>query len=36
VALRGTQIVPVPLEEAVASLRTVDLDLFKIASVFFG
>jgi 6-phosphofructokinase 1 len=36
VALRGTQIVPVPLEEAVARLRTVDLDLFKLASIFFG
>ena len=36
VALRGTKIVPVPLEEAVASLRTVDLELFRVASTLFG
>jgi 6-phosphofructokinase 1 len=36
VALRGTQIVPVPLQEAVASLRTVPPDLYRLASIFFG
>ncbi len=36
VALRGTNIVPVPLKDAVSKLRTVDMDLYDIASVFFG
>jgi 6-phosphofructokinase 1 len=36
VALRGNDIVAVPLEEAVANLKTVDMDLYKIASIFYG
>ena len=36
VALRGNDIVAVPLEEAVAHLKTVDMDLYKIASIFYG
>ena len=36
VALRGDDIVAVPLEEAVAHLKTVDMDLYKIASIFYG
>ncbi len=36
VALRGNDIVAVPLEEAVANLKTVDMDLYNIASIFYG
>jgi 6-phosphofructokinase 1 len=36
VALRGTDIVRVPLEQAVAQLKTVDGRLFETAAVFFG
>ena len=37
VALRGDQIVRVPLAEAVGELKTVDLDLYhKVAGAFFG
>jgi len=36
VALRGTRIVPVPLQEAVARLRTVDPELYRLATIFFG
>ena len=36
VALRGNKIVPVELEEAVSTLKTVDMELYKIAEVFFG
>ncbi len=36
VALRGTRIEPVPLQEAVATLRTVDPALYRLASIFFG
>jgi 6-phosphofructokinase 1 len=36
VAMRGAQIVPVPLEEACAEVRGVDPELFEIASTFFG
>jgi len=36
VALRGAEIVPVPLEEACAEVRGVDLELFEVASTFFG
>ena len=36
VALRGDDIVAVPIEEAVANLKTVDMDLYKIASIFYG
>ena len=36
VALRGNQIVEVSLEEATAKLKTVDLELYEIAKIFFG
>ncbi|OFV68030.1 MAG: 6-phosphofructokinase [Candidatus Syntrophoarchaeum caldarius] len=36
VALRGSKILPVKLEDAVAKLKTVDLDLFDLAKTFFG
>lgn len=36
VALRGNEIVSVPLKEAVGNLKTVDLKLYEMASVFFG
>lgn len=36
VALRGTDIVAVDLRDAVSKLRTVDMDLYEIAKVFFG
>jgi len=36
VALRGNKIVSANLEEAVAKLKTVDLDLYNIAEIFFG
>ncbi|MFH1100530.1 MAG: ATP-dependent 6-phosphofructokinase [Methanobacteriota archaeon] len=35
VALQGNKIVPVNLENAVSTLKTVDMELFKIAEVFF-
>ena len=36
VALRGDDIIAVPIEEAVAELKTVDMDLYNIASIFYG
>jgi len=36
VALQGNKIVVVPLEQAVAKLKTVDKDIYDIAKVFFG
>ena len=36
VALRGTEIVTVPLAEAVAELKLLDEDFFETAAVFFG
>ncbi|MCD6539445.1 MAG: 6-phosphofructokinase [Candidatus Omnitrophica bacterium] len=36
VALRGNQIIDVPLQEAVAELKTVDLKIYEIAKTFFG
>ncbi|MCB2222925.1 MAG: 6-phosphofructokinase [Actinobacteria bacterium] len=36
VAMRGAQIVPVPLAEACADIRGVDDDLFDVARTFFG
>ncbi len=36
VALRGTDVVRIPIEEGVAHLKTVDGRLFETASVFFG
>ena len=35
-ALRGTQIISVPLAEATANLKTVDPEFFSVAEVFFG
>ncbi|RMF89262.1 MAG: ATP-dependent 6-phosphofructokinase [Methanobacteriota archaeon] len=35
-ALRGDKIVPVDLSEATAETRTVDMELYNIAKVFFG
>ena len=35
-AVRGTQIVPIPLEEACAGVRRVDDDLYDVAATFFG
>ncbi|MGA1839143.1 MAG: 6-phosphofructokinase [bacterium] len=35
-ALRGNKIVDVALSEAVGTLKTVDMDLFEVAKVFFG
>jgi len=36
VSLHGNQIVPVPLAEAVAKIKTVDMNLYELAKVFFG
>lgn len=36
VALTGNKITDVALDEAVSTLKTVDMDLYEIASVFFG
>ena len=36
VALRGTDVIRVPLEAGVAELKTVDHRLFDVAAVFFG
>lgn len=36
VALAGNKIIHVPLEDAVAKLKTVDMELYEIAKVFFG
>jgi 6-phosphofructokinase len=36
VALQGTKIVPVSLDDATSGLKTVDLDQFADAEVFFG
>ena len=36
VALSGLKIVAVPLEEAVKDLKTVDMELYEIAKVFYG
>jgi len=35
-ALKGNDIVSVPLEDAVGTLKTVDMDLYEIARIFFG
>ncbi len=35
-ALRGTEVVPVPLRETVGRTRTLDMDLYDVAAVFFG
>jgi 6-phosphofructokinase 1 len=36
VALSGIKIIDVPLEDAVKALKTVDMELYEIAKVFFG
>lgn len=36
VALSGNKIIDVPIQEAVSALKTVDMDLYEIAQVFFG
>jgi len=36
VALSGNKIIDVPLEDAVKTLKTVDMELYEIAKVFFG
>jgi 6-phosphofructokinase 1 len=36
VALKGDKIVPIPLDDAVSELKTVDMQLYEIAKVFFG
>jgi len=36
VALQGNKIIDVPLEDAVKDLKTVDMELYDIAKVFFG
>jgi phosphofructokinase-like protein len=36
VALQGNKIVDVPIEAGVDSLKTLDMDLLKVAEVFFG
>jgi hypothetical protein len=35
-ALQGDRIVAVPLAEATATLKTVDMDIYTIAKEFFG
>jgi len=35
-SLKGNQIVDVPLEEATAELKTLDMDIYDIAKIFFG
>ncbi len=35
-AIKGNRIVSVPLKEVVGKRKTVDLELYDIASVFFG
>ena len=36
VALRGTDIIRVPLKDATATLKTVPMSLYDEAKVFFG
>jgi 6-phosphofructokinase 1 len=36
VALQGAKVVDVPVEDAVGELKTLDMDLYKMAQVFFG
>jgi ATP-dependent phosphofructokinase / diphosphate-dependent phosphofructokinase len=36
VALRGTEIVTIPLEEALAAPKLLDPELFETAEIFFG
>jgi ATP-dependent phosphofructokinase / diphosphate-dependent phosphofructokinase len=36
VALQGNKIIDVPVEAGVGSLKTLDMDLYDVASIFFG
>jgi 6-phosphofructokinase len=36
VALTGNKVTDVPLEDVVKALKTVDMELYEIAKVFFG
>jgi 6-phosphofructokinase 1 len=36
VSLQGSKIVSVPIEQATGALKTVDMDLYQIAKIFFG
>jgi len=36
VSLRGTKIEAVPLEQGVTQLKTLDMELYETAKVFFG
>ena len=36
VALKGDRIIPVSLEEAVSKSKTVNMELYDIAKIFFG
>jgi len=36
VALSGNKIIDVPIEEATRVLKTVDMEFYEIAKVFFG
>lgn len=36
VAIRGDKLAPVPLKDVIGKRKTVDMELYKIASVFFG
>ena len=36
VALQGNKIVSIELEEAISKSKTVDMELYEIAKVFFG
>lgn len=35
-ALQGIKVISVPLEAAVSKLKTVDMELYDIAKIFFG
>jgi len=36
VALQGDKIIPIPLSDAVSKTKTVDMELYNIAKIFFG
>jgi len=36
VSLKGNKIVDVPIEEATKQLKTLDLEIYEIAKIFFG
>jgi ATP-dependent phosphofructokinase / diphosphate-dependent phosphofructokinase len=36
VVLKGTTLSDVPIEDAVAGIKTLDMDIYKVAEVFFG